>query len=381
MRQFERFRTSSAWTPGDEPEFPADFSADEMEFADELQDLFPVAREELPPRYLQTLLESERVAAAEPGFEEQLTYQVFRRLQLRRDLALGGRPRWRPWMQRALRPLRPMAGAVAAVLVLMVVTMVLATPSFADGLRLIFGQTGVVQTQRYPTHVQSYGTHGSMGHAAAAATLDPTMPLEWLGRTNGRYLYRGVRLEDATVWSKGAIVDLQYQVDGEVQGTGLLDIREFQINPKDAAVLQVVQTPYATPATVGNNIPAVYVDGIWMPRSAHPVMDMSSGDPSAPFIWESGTRSELIFELGNVIYWMVGDQRDGMDQSELVRLAGELTAVKPATLQFSRVALSMAGYSLSSSFDNAIEGHELYEVVPRSAVPGGSQGWFVASTS
>ncbi|HEX6798647.1 MAG TPA: hypothetical protein VF116_13145 [Ktedonobacterales bacterium] len=381
MRQFERSPSSSAWTPGDKPEFPADFTADEMEFAGELRDLFAVEREELPPHFTQTLLENERHTAAERGFEERLTYRVFRRLRLRRDLALrparrSPRPVARAWRAKAMRPL---GSAIAAALALMILTMVLATPSFADGLRLIFGQTGVTQTARYPSHVQSYGSHGTMPHAAA---FDPSMPLGWLGRSNGHYLYKGVRLQDPTPWSKGAIVELQYQLDGNVQGSGLLDIREFQINPHDAAVLQVVQAPYATPATINGNVPAVYVDGIWMPRAAHRVMDMMSGDTlDTPYVWESGTRSELIFEVGNVIYWMVGDQRDGMDQNELVRLAGQIVPVQPASLQLSRVALSMAGNSLADTFGFPASGHELYQVIPVSAAPNAGAGWFVASTS
>lgn len=384
MRKFERSQSSSAWTPGNMSEFPADFSAEEMEIAGELRDLFAIEREELPPRFAETLLENERLAGAERGFEERLTYRVFRRLRVRRDLALGPATR-RPLFARGPRTwsprpaaMRPLASAVAAALVLMVVAMVLATPSFADGLRLILGQTGVTQTARYPSQVRSSGTHGS---AQRATAFDRSMPLEWLGHSDGRYLYKGVRLEDPTVWSKGAIVELQYQVDGNVQGSGLLDIREFQINPHDAAVLQVVQTPYASPATVSGGIPAVYVDGIWMPRAAHRVMDMmSSNSTSEPFVWESGTRSELIFEIGSVIYWMVGDQRDGMDQDELVRLAGQLQAVQPENLQLSRVALSMAGSSLADIFGGPDQGYELYEVVPLGMAPGAGTGWFVAST-
>lgn len=379
MRQFERSHSSSAWTPGDKSEFPADFSAEEMELAGELRDLFAIEREELPPRFAQTLLENERQAVAERGFEERLTYRVFRRLRVRRDLALGPAPR-RPLAQRSLRQrpaMRPLASAVAAAMVLMVVAMVLATPSFAEGMRLILGQTGVTQTARYPSNVRPSGTHGEMQRPTV---FDPSMPLEWLGHSDGRYLYKGVRLDDPTIWSKGAIVELQYQVDGDVQGSGLLDIREFQINPHDAAVLQVVQTPYAVPATVDGNTPAVYVDGIWMPRTAHRVMDMMSGSTSAPFVWESGTRSELIFEIGSVIYWMVGDQRDGMDQNELVRLAGQLQSVQPQNLQFSRVALSMAGSTLTDTLIGPDQGYELYDVVSLGTAPGAGTGWFVAST-
>ncbi len=377
MRQFERSRNSSAWTPGDKSEFPADFSAEEMELAGELRDLFAIEREELPPRFTETLLENERLAAAERGFEERMAYRVFRRLRLRRDLALGPARRRQLWALRSAA-IRPLGAAIAAAVVLMVVTMVLATPSFADGLRLILGQTGVTQTARYPSHVRSSGTHGS---AQRATAFDPSMPLEWLGRSDGRYLYKGVRLQDPTVWSKGAIVELQYQVDGNVQGSGLLDIREFQINPQDAAVLQVVQTPYATPTTVNGNL-AVYVDGTWRPRAARRVMDMMSGSGSSdPFVWEPSTRSELIFEIGSVIYWIVGDQRDGMDQDELVRLAGQLQPVQPESLQLSRVALSMAGNSLTDILDGPDQGYELYEVVPLGSAPGAGTSWFVTSTS
>ncbi|MFI5274498.1 MAG: hypothetical protein ACHQ4H_15820 [Ktedonobacterales bacterium] len=386
MSEFERFRRSSAWTGGAEPEFPGDFSADEVDFATELQSLFVVEHEELPPLYAQTLLENERLRAAEHSLGQMTAYRVFQRLRLRRDLALGetrrgfGARQWGDRLRsRAQTVSRPMAGAMAALMAVMVLTVVLASPSFASGLRLILGQTGVVQTARYPSGVRPYGKHGATQHST---NFDAHMPLAWLGRVNGNYLYKGVQLQDAQEWSKGAIVDLQYQIGVHTDGTGVVDIREFQLNSsRYAAVLQVVATGSATPTQINSTTPAVYVDGTWMPRGIRrPTAMTSDGGSSAPFVWETGTRSELIFEQHGVIFWMVGDQRDGTDMDTLVKLAGQFQAVQPAALQPTKVALLMAGSKLLDTIRDPDMGHEVYQEVAAGTAPDAGPGWFVAST-
>jgi hypothetical protein len=64
--------------------FPADFGADEIEFATALHALFSPEREELPPLYVQTLTGDGRCPPIEASFEQKVTYQVFRRLGLER---------------------------------------------------------------------------------------------------------------------------------------------------------------------------------------------------------------------------------------------------------------------------------------------------------
>ncbi|HEU5441408.1 MAG TPA: hypothetical protein VFU88_19130 [Ktedonobacterales bacterium] len=383
MSKFERSSTRSAWTGGRAERrgrVPDDFTSDERDFAAELHALFSPEAEELPPLYAQTLLENERHAPTERGFEQRLSYRVFQRLHLRRDLGL--RPAWGlPWVSglgaRLSGLRRPLVGAMAAAMALMLLTILLATPSFADGLRIILGQTGVTQLPSYPTRVQSSGTHGDP--TPQPVTLDPTMPLAWLGRSNSDYLYKGMRLQNAD-YASGPVVDIQYAVARSTRGSGLLDIREFRINPAYRAVLQVVQTGHAFQVSVGGS-PAVYVDGIWMPRASRWPMRMGGdGNPSQypQYVWATGQRSELILERDGVILWIVGDQRDGTDQNALVHVAEMLQDVKPAALQPSRLALLLAGESLTESFQEP-PGHEVLDYIPVGASYEADSGALVAS--
>ena len=85
---------SSLSTKGQD--IPADFSEEDIEFVQELNTLFSPQDEELPPYYVQTLLEPDdpRFQAVEPGFEHKTSARVFRRLKLRRRLFPARRGSW-----------------------------------------------------------------------------------------------------------------------------------------------------------------------------------------------------------------------------------------------------------------------------------------------
>src|SRR5437764_3770096 len=76
-----RENLSSLSTPG----LPDDFSDEDMAFVQELDSLFAIDEEELPPYFVQTLLDAEepRFQAVEHGFEQKTQARVFRRLKLR----------------------------------------------------------------------------------------------------------------------------------------------------------------------------------------------------------------------------------------------------------------------------------------------------------
>ena len=362
MSGFERADGGAAWTTEESHEFPADFSREEAEFANELRELFAVEEEDAPPLYTQTLLDNERHAPVEPGFDTKLTYHVFRRLRLSRR-ALVERRRvpfsWGDLYDGLAHVSRPVATSFSAVLVLMIFTLVLAAPSFASGMRILLGQTGVEQVQSYPQNIQK-PTPASSGDMDSLPQFDPSMPLTWLGASSGDYVYQGTRLLPKETWSKGAIVDLQYQLSSAHVGTGLLDIREFQVDPQYAAVLQVVEDGSAYLVKVGAT-PAVFVDGVWM--------GLRRG-------WQSGIRSDLIFEQNGVVFWIAGDQRDGMGQDELVRLASLLSPVAPATLRSNRLSVRLVGQSLAISFEQPI-GTEIVRLVPAGVSPETGAGGFV----
>ena len=121
---------------------------------------------------------------------------------------------------------------------------------------------------------------------------------------------------DSYIWADGPIVDLVYDADTSHighKGTGQIVIREFK--PLEQ-VLQVVQDGNAYPINLdqyGYNPSAIYVDGQWL----------ASGKIS-PQIWGRGGRSEVIYQQNGVVFWIAGDQRDGIGQKVLWKLAQSL---------------------------------------------------------
>lgn len=294
--------------------FPADFSAEEREFASALRDLFPVDQEELPPYFTQTLLENPRQAPAAPGYEHKVVYSVFRQLNLPRPpLAQRRRlvPSWSTISSSLAQTSRPILGAVAAFILLIVLSMVLATPSFASGLRLLLlGRTGVEQVHHYPVNV---GTSNYTPSGWSVSVNTPNEPIYWLGPSVGKYQYQGMRLLDNERWSNGPLVEVRYAIPG-LPDT-ILDLREFQPAPRFASVLQVVQDGSATQVTIGNSS-AIYVNGNWataLPNSA----------------WNYGTRGELIFQQGATIIWMVASPGSSASENALASMAAQLSRDVP----------------------------------------------------
>ena len=70
---------------------PSDFSEEDMAFAQELDTVFSLQDEDIPPYFVQTLLATEepRFQPVESGFEHKTLARVFRRLKLRRHLFHG----------------------------------------------------------------------------------------------------------------------------------------------------------------------------------------------------------------------------------------------------------------------------------------------------
>jgi hypothetical protein len=265
---------------------------------------------------------------------------------------------------------------VSLFLLLIVLALMAATPTFAQGLREILGQTGVVQVNGAPTAGPSPSgpqKHNSKraGSADPAVTFDPRMPLFWLGTSAGPYSYEDTQLEQATGWSKGAIVDIQYGLRSTSAGSGLLDIREFQVNSSYSAVLQVVETGYASSVTLTDGELAVYVNGMWQQHIF---------DHTRFTFWQSGTHSLLIMERQGVVIWITGDPRDGLSAQIMTNIVGQLTQVNQATLLLPRHGIWSAGASLAVSVNDP-QGTELYLLVPQGISPASGAGQFVFSGS
>lgn len=352
--------------------WPDDFTLEDAQFAAELHAFFSIEDEELPPLYIETLLGDDAVAPLERSDLRRMTYQVKRQLGLPRKPLFNRQ--WAPsaWADQisvaqvteaVKRTSRPLIALMALMVFCMLGTMYLATPSFAQGLRIVFGNTGAQQVARYPRDVSQEK------HVQTATAQVSQMPLFWLGATSGEYYYQGVRTLPQTEWSSGPIVDLQYVLSARTAqqtGSGILDIREFQISQSLGAVLQSVQEGSATSVMV-NGLNAVYVDGMWV---------ASQGQRT---VWQTGSRSMLIFENDGVIFWIVGDQRDGLGQAQLVQYASELTSTTMDSLvQPNLLSVRLIGAELSASLRDPI-GYdtEVYTLIPRNVSPDTAAGEFV----
>lgn len=344
--------------------WPDDFSLDEKQFAAEMRELFPIEDEVLPPLFVQTLLEDDLRAPLRRGYTRQLTNDVMRRLGLPRTLA----PRRRFGLPVGLSfdaitdPIRragaPMVAALSLLMALVLGTVYLATPSFAQGLRILLGQTGAQQIENYPTDV----ARPSQSHTRSALP-SASVPVFWLGPYSYGYSFIGMSQSDQQDWANGPVFHIQYsltQPGQEAQpantsastssaaasantpatpatgqsgqraanaqgGSRLLDICEFQVASQDSAVLLAIQDGSATMTSV-NGQPAVYVDGMWVQA------------PGGRRTWQTGTRSMLIFERQGMIFWITGDQRDGLTAYPLTQIAAALTQTTLSELRPNRLS-------------------------------------------
>ncbi len=118
-------------------------------------------------------------------------------------------------------------------------------------------------------------------------------------------------------WMDGPLIEFVYKLPANmVRSTGVLRIGEFKLDPS-VKVLQVVKDGAAQPVGVAQNgqATAIYVDGQWV-RHNNDHAD-----------WVYGQRSELIYQHDGIVFWLVGDQIDGMNESTLLNIANSLQPV------------------------------------------------------
>jgi hypothetical protein len=305
-------------------ELPADFSEEDLAFAQELDALFSVEDEALPPYFVQTLLEAEdpRFRPIEPGLEQKTRAHVFRQLNLHHRLYKRG-PSFASIIS-ALPTKRALMTLSAAVLLFMVCTVLLTGQSFASGMDILLHGThsGVMQMVRYPTEVHAPTPVNEMNQSQPAQiTLMETeqllqfpmylpqyMPDKYV--LDNLYMYQSA---DQT-WADGPVLELNYVYSAPgvtPPGTGEIAIREFKPNGN---VFQIVERGAAYPLNVDRmgQAQAIYVDGQWVRpnRFSH--------------VWVFGQRSELIYQRDGVVFWIVGDQRDGITKDVLMNIANSL---------------------------------------------------------
>ncbi len=218
---------------------PTDFGEEDLAFVEELNCLFSPEEEDLPPYFVQTLLEAEdpQYYPLDPGFEKKTSARVFRHLKLRRRL---------------YHDPRTLLGALS-------------------------------------TGISDIYARRSLLALTAAFEHQP--------------------------WADGQIVELVYNLPetrAAPKGTGQIVIREFK--PFEN-VLQVVQDDAAftiQPDQFGRP-KAIYVNGQWRPTNGN--------------VWAYGGRSEVIYQQNGVVFWIAGDQRDGIGEKILWKIAQSMQTI------------------------------------------------------
>lgn len=314
-------------------DFPADFSEEDMAFAQEIGSLFAIDEEVMPPLFVQTLMESEdaRYQPIEPRFEQKTSARVFRRLKLRRRLFGTHRLAWQHLSDR-LPGQRVLVAFVAACLLFMLVTMVATSASFASGLNILMTgkHGGVLQSLGYPTGLLARKNTNVTSKAVKPVANVPLrakqlslmemqqqlqFPMYLPTSLPKNYTMSGISMHEnlGYQWADGPIMEVDYRFTRSIASRGLGGVTIYEFKAKEQ-VLQVVQQGAAHLIQFDGqgHASAIYVDGQWVRISKY------------AHTWSYGTRSELIYEMNGVLFWIVGDQRDGISRDELLSIAGSL---------------------------------------------------------
>jgi len=308
---------------------PADFNEEDLAFVEELYTLFTP---EEPLDNIQTLLASEdlRYYSLEPGFEQKTSARVFRRLKLRRRLLHTPRSVLSSFNYgiSSISARRSLLASAAAFMLILLLTVAFTAPSFAAGLTILLqgARGGVYLANNYPknvhtlTHKQKLwqNTAKNQSHqiSLSGAQQQLHFQLYWPESLPGNYALDSAYLYQTadTPWADGPVVELVYDVYGVTpKGTGQIVIREFKPNED---VLQLVQDNAAHPIQADHQgqPQAIYVDGQWIPHGT-------------AFLWAMGGRCELIYQQNGVLFWIAGDQRDGVGEKQLWTIAQSLHPV------------------------------------------------------
>ena len=322
---------------------PADFDEEDLAFVEELYTLFAPEEEDLPPYDAQTFLASTdpRYFPVERGFEQKTNARVFQRLKLRRRLLHTPRSVLSSFNCgiSSISARRSLLASAAAFLLILIFTIAFTAPSFAAGLTILLhgARGGVYLANNYPKNVHKL-THKQKPLQITAKNQSDQISLSgaqqqlhfqiyWPESLPGNYALDSVYLYHTadTPWADGPVVELVYNVYGvKPKGTGQIVIREFK--PIED-VLQLVQDNTAHPIQTDQQgqSQAIYVDGQWIPHGK-------------AFLWINGGRCELIYQQNGIIFWIAGDQHDGIGEKDLWKIARSLH-----TITLSHISILMRG--------------------------------------
>lgn len=292
---------------------PDDFSEEEIEFAQELEELFSPDKEEIPPYFVQTLLESEnpRFQPLEAGFEHKTRAHVFRRLHLQHSIFRSQRSHSQLFSLQ-----RPFVALVAAFLLFMLTTMVVTSNSFAAGMIYLFSgpHSGIAQLYAYPAQSQDDTEQPPVLNEANPPRLsllemqqNLDFQIHWPTYLPNHYSVDSVNIYKGSenVWTDGPIMQLVCTLSlPGVQPHGTGNINILELKPMGGGkVLQGVAINSSHQIKIGSNgEPGLVVNGQWhsINKTTH--------------TWVDNGSVELIYERNGIIFWIQGDQRDGIDK-------------------------------------------------------------------
>jgi hypothetical protein len=338
---------------------PADFSDEDVVFARELGTLFSAEQENMPPYFVQTLLDAEnpRFQPATTGLEHRTSVRVFRRLKLRRRL-FRSTPQESAVMPlqnspsifaRFLPNRRLLISIVASCLFLMLASMIATGNSFAAGVQYIFaGQhSGVALFRSEPSAPAPQTSKGhqddqsSTGLSLVQATRMLKFPMYWPTLPDNYavsklYLYEG----SDKAWTDGPILMFvcntlntdakgandhstsRLHRDGTSQDPdhqGQIVIWEFKPMGSNR-VLQGIKLGAEQQVQIGpDKQTAIYVNGQWE-------------SINKTHRWAYNGSGELIYEQNDIVFWIQGTGQS-IDQSLLVNVAQSLSPFDIAAYQ------------------------------------------------
>ncbi len=332
---------------------PQDFSEEDIVFARELNSFFALEEEKVPPYFAQTLLEPDnpRFQVAGYGFEEKTRARVFRRLNLRRRLFN------QRWSSRGVMPVLPLRHSwlvvVAACLLFVLFTVAFTGQSFVEGVSFLLkgAHAGVYQMHAYPmamaiqapSYTQNNDQSGQISLTDAQQRLH--FPMYWPQVTPKNFNLDGINLFQNTkqTWADGPILELQYDYASPgtpAHGSGEIAVLEFK--PTDSVLQVIGGAPQTVLADAKGNPEAIYVDGQWISLNRY------------SYHWITGGRSELIYQRDGIVFWIVGDQRDGIDKDILLSIAQSLQIVEAS--RFMHVGVQMTATQLVNDSSGLFSG-------------------------
>jgi hypothetical protein len=326
---------------------PPDFSEDELAFAQELDSLFPLPEEEIPPYFVHTLLEVEDplFSPVDPEFEKRTSVRVFRRLNIQRRLFPRKAPH-RLWSFHGPALSRRLLMAGASLLFFMVLTMAITAPSFASGLVILLRG---VQSGVYPVHgsltrpvITSSPTSSSARNneiSLLGVQQQLHFPLYWPTELPPHYTLSNIYLYSQQVrgwpvWTDGPMVEFRYSffAPGDAAANDdQIAIREFK--PR-GEVYQVVEADAIHPLEVDKNgqAGAIYIDGQWVTLNSYSRR------------WFYNGHCELMTQRDGVVFWIAGlcSQETELNMQRLLSIANSLEVLHLQELIHAGVSLAYA---------------------------------------